>query len=551
MATENYRKYEKLIFFILFISGVALLIWKIPYGWGAYDEPYYSAMALRFIHGDRPGIDEWNVGQWSAILLIPFISAYTGLTGSTDAVVLFCRSLFVVFQTGTSLCIVRILYRKYHAAAYAAGLAFLLYVPFNIMAPSYDSMGLQCLTLALLILYSKWNTGSRWLIIGGMLFAIAVVCNPLLVLIFIVLVILCMIRKMKIKDFLLYFSGIAVIALIYLSALLYMSDIFMIIRNIPYLTKDSQHGSTTVPEIAATVIVKAFSGFTPWIYIWLLLLLISLFDKRRCKHSVIYMSIMLISDLCCLAGFCLSVRTNYHMFPLFVTGLEAYILSEKRDRRLFDIVFCGGAAYGVLLTLASNQELDIFIMGTVVSDMASVMFIYNYLNEKRDTMYRAAVLAAVAAIAAQLLTETVSFSRNVFWEADRIENLDHVIPAGPLKGARTTEKKADDYMTALNDLSSYRNMAFGRILIADLNTWQYTYTGLPCASYAIWLGEKNEATIDKLKLYYSIYPENEPKYIYISKIEDTVWDAALWKKYADENGYSYSESSISIKMEKK
>ena len=199
MAAENRKKVEKVILSCLFIGGLILLIWKIPYGWGAYDEPYYPAIASRFVSGDRPGIDEWDSGQWSSMLLTPFVMAYMRITGSSEGIIFFFRVLFVIFQTIVSGMIIRML-KRHGITAYIAGVFFLLYVPFNLMAVSYDTIGLQAMTLSICIFYTKHGVKSRWMIASGFLFACAVLCNPLLAAVYLIVLISAIMKKIQIKP---------------------------------------------------------------------------------------------------------------------------------------------------------------------------------------------------------------------------------------------------------------------------------------------------------------------------------------------------------------
>ena len=57
------------LFFLLFAAALALALWKVPYGFGWYDEAFYLTIPHRLTLGDALFLDEWHLSQMSGLLL--------------------------------------------------------------------------------------------------------------------------------------------------------------------------------------------------------------------------------------------------------------------------------------------------------------------------------------------------------------------------------------------------------------------------------------------------------------------------------------------------
>ena len=85
-------KWQHILFICLLSAAVLFSFWKMRYGFGGNDEAFYLTIPHRLLKGDALFIDEWNLSQMSSILLVPFVWLYTLIAGSTDGIILACRS---------------------------------------------------------------------------------------------------------------------------------------------------------------------------------------------------------------------------------------------------------------------------------------------------------------------------------------------------------------------------------------------------------------------------------------------------------------------------
>src|SRR3990167_1511710 len=72
---------------------ISMVVYSLYFGVTPYDEAFYISMPYRFILGDRPFVDEYNISQTAGFFTLPFIKGYLYLKGSTEGIFLFARYL--------------------------------------------------------------------------------------------------------------------------------------------------------------------------------------------------------------------------------------------------------------------------------------------------------------------------------------------------------------------------------------------------------------------------------------------------------------------------
>lgn len=131
-----------------------------------------------------------------------------------------------------------------------------------------------------------------------------------------------------------------------------------------------------------------------------------------------------------------------------------------------------------------------------------------------------------------------------------VQTLDYEITRGPAKGIVTCQELGSDYDAVYDDLQEYINKDVKEpILFATIRTWTYLCVeDTPYATFSAWLSGETDETIERLKIYYDLYPEKIAKYIYIPK--SAGWNLETWYNFAVEYGYGVTESELAYKLEK-
>lgn len=572
------KKWQDYLFIALMAGSLIFAFWKCYYGFGGNDEAFYLTVPHRFLMGDAPIADEWHLSQLSGFLLMPFVWLYTAITGSTEGIILAARIVYIIFHASVSIVIYARL-RKYGYVSVFATVLYFIYTPYNIMAMSYNTMGLDLVTLTGVLMGTTSYKKKLPLIISGIAFAGAVLCCPYLAVGYIIYGVCTLIHtalKNKDTNFILkndlfagktflYFSiGVFALAAVFLVFLLSRVSINKIFEYLPYLMTDPEH-----PQIAFGVrihmyfnaILNCHSHFKIALISYAALTLIMIFDKKRRLHRSLYLIATSAIVIFCYILFLPNLTTttyNSIMFPLIFIGVTSYILCKNKPKPLFASLFLLGIIYTFAICFSSNQFFYVISMVSTAANMASYVFLAQLLREMKETddiieyatalKYASFLLAAFMIFLQGAFQVTVK-AKHCFWETGSPNTLTAQISDGPAKGIYTNQKKCSDYELIYNDLRYYDNKSKANILFLTARTWCYLTTdNFPYATLSAWISGERESSIDRLNTYYSLNPEKTPKYIYIPK--NSEWNFASINTDAAAHGYGIAENEISYKLEK-
>lgn len=580
MKTDRQRKKD-----FLFLAGVGLgilfLFWKSKYGTGAYDEPFYLTMPHRLVQGDGMFSEEWNFGQFSAFLMLPLMKLYLLLHGGTEGIVLHFRYFYIVFQV---LCTV-ILYMRLRKKelAWAAAWVFLLFTPYDIMALSYNTMGLACMTLTgALLAAAERNAWKTW-VAAGVLFAAAVLCNPFLAVVYFLysaaVAAAAWARKRPVgkenegkgggeeksgaedvwerrgvfggKAWLCITAGAAGLAFLFGITVLCGSSIGELLKNIPLLMNDPEHTSRSLVMIVKVYLQSFWKVYGWFVPVWAVFLFMSWFFRKDSLKRRLAFLLLCLSAAVSILGFLPAIQSSYNfiMVPLAVCGLGAYILTKERDEKVFAFLYIFGLLYTFMANYASNQGMHAISMAMVPADVAAVLFIGKFLEQeakgeaagRRKTGMGSVlpIAAAVLLLAVQLGTQLYTKAVHTFWE-EPVWRLDTRITEGPLKGTVTTGEKADSYQMQLDDIKTHIRKD-GPVLFATKDTWCYLYADAEYGTFSAYLSGGLSQAAKRWQVYYEAHSEKIPYYIYIPKDESGDMGAEV-SSQAEKYGYRVEES---------
>ena len=521
----------------LFLLGLccitAMYLYKAPLEIPSTDESFYLMLPKRLLDGDSLFVDEWHGTQMSAFLLYPLLWAHQLLFGY-EGILLHFRYIYVVFQV---LCAV-VLYlrlRQHKLFGVLAAWLFFLFTPFDIMALSYNTMGLMLLTLTIVLLATAKS--KRVYAISGFLFAGAVLCCPYLLLGYAVYSAAAVVygiatgHRDAIKAWGCFTLGAAALALLFFAFVLSRTSLGDIFRALPHIFSDPEHPSKGFFSAingylfaCATVVRPARIGLAIYL-VYLAALIAALVDKRRSAHRLLYLGVSIASAL---AMLCMLARRlpndNYHqlMYPLALVGLMAYLVTDKRNHRLFLFTFCGGFVYAFCTYFSSNQGSNIIMAASVTANVASILLLGDALRELRAdgaAFPRPARVAAGILVPLLFLTQFSLMGyvklQHKFWSETPNAALTAVIPAGPCRGIHVTPETHDIYMQEYETLLPLTKKE-GRVLYVSSKVWYYLATpNLRVGSLSAWMNTSIQTT-PYLASYYQFNSENLPEHILIS-----------------------------------
>jgi hypothetical protein len=173
----------------LFVASVGLLAWRITRGVDFSDEAYYAIFLDEWLKEGIARSPFLILHQTSALLTYPFALAYHAVVGSTAGLLLFLRCLYLAGATLSALVLVRCLRDVWgEPPRWLVGALLVVFVPYNLPAPSYNTMGLQallvaCSAFACAVLAAERGARSfAWLVVSAAAWAVAVMAYPPLLL---------------------------------------------------------------------------------------------------------------------------------------------------------------------------------------------------------------------------------------------------------------------------------------------------------------------------------------------------------------------------------
>lgn len=560
---DSRQQKKDIVFFAGLILGFLFLLWKSKYGTGAYDEPFYLTIPHRIVNGDGMLTDEWNFGQFSSFLLLPVMKLYLMITGGTEGIILHFRYIYIAFQLLCATAVyVRLRKREF---SWIAAWLFLLFCPYDIMAVSYNTMGIAFMTLTGVLLATTGEKERKVWFAAGVLFAGAVLCNPFLVLLYVLYTVLVFALQkwweqepnLTLQAWVVITAGAALLAVLFVVTVLLGSGVGKLLENIPLLMHDPEHTSRSIFMIVKVYLTSFWDAYGWFLPVWIVLLLMSYFCRKDEKKRKICFSLLCFSVILSLLGFLATIQNSYNfiMVPIAVCGLGAYVMTEDRDKRTFYFLYVFGLLYTFIANYASNQGMHAIAMAMIPTDVAAVLFIGKFVAQEwgncetaKNGWKRLIVVSAVLVFVAQLGMQIYTKAVHAFWE-EPVWKLHTVITEGPLKGTVTTKEKAEEYQEMLEDIKANIKKE-GPVLFATKDTWCYLYADAEYGTFSSYLSGGLTQAAERWEVYFEAHPEKIPYYIYIPKDTDSEWNMEM-QEIAEANGYDVVESQEAYHLYKK
>ena len=572
-----------------FIVGTVLLLlfslWKARYGLGAYDESFYLTIPYRMCHGDKLFLNEWNLSQLSALLQYPLMKLYLLLNSScTDGIVLAFRRIYVSVNFAAGLLAYYRL-RKYGAGAVAAVLLYLLYAPYNIMALSYNTIGLLCGFLCAIFLATAARNSDY--VVAGLFFAGLVLCQPLMLAEFAVvyLVLICLSLTLKrrelLRRLLWFLLGCVILAIPVLVYFVFSVGISNVIAALPLIMSDPEHDTNTLLSLYNVCYSTSYcflpnyllslpTGiefhtrplFAALYFAFIPLWAVVFLDRGRGKRAALYLSLSAL--LCVSIGAVYTVLylyesltytsysyMNFVLFPWLFHGVCLFPLLTKPDERRTLVLFYALGFLHMVSFLASNQTGYVFSIALLPSCLVSIMLSIKYCSSLTRT--KGVPVFICTAVSAVLL---LFLRANYCFVSPSVGALDTQCSSGPTAGIFLSSEHAERLEKVVvcvkeKQLRPDKNTLF---LAPDSQFYLCSDTGL--AQFSAWMPFYMDSTQARLEAYYALNPDKCPDAILIEKdpilfanlIDDLDDDAV--PNWAAEHGFSFEEDDVCIFMRK-
>ncbi|MCF2680733.1 hypothetical protein JQM69_08520 [Faecalicatena contorta] len=531
-----YGKYWDIALFLIGLLIFSVFIFKkCIYGFGNIDESFYLTIPYRLCQGDKLFINEWHLSQMSSFLLYPFMKFFLIINGDTEGIIIAFRWIYGIIQIISSIVLFGFLRRSSRIGAIVSSLIFLVYAPFGIMALSYNSMGIIFLSLGLVLF--TCSEKSVITIIAGIFYAFSVLCCPYLAVVYVFYIVCVLlnnyIERLNIKcnnillpkRALLFSVGVVLITLVFLIFVFWNIKITDFFAALPNILNDPEHPNIGISNKVVLYFYSIFfcNKYTPFIIssygVVLLLGIIDQNEKRKSVYFVFYILLSLSHIISCVI---FNAYINHLMLPLNFVALFC-ILIYKNEKALpfFYNIWIPGMIYTVCINFSSNQNIYAISSASTVALIGSILIITITIKDSYkkfgSLILKKMIIFSVSLTIIFLFCFEIYYRWNhVFWE-DSIKTQKYLLMTGPEKGLLVSAEKKEKYNTILqNDLENI-DESTESILFLSESTWLYLCGDWGMSSYSAWLSKVNDASILKLKSYYSLNEDKLPDVIFIEK----------------------------------
>lgn len=526
MIKENKKLFAGILF-LLFI----VFTWRQFYGFNKNDEIFYISTVYRFFQGDAMLVDEWNNVQLFAFITYPLYWLVRLFHDSNEGIVLIFRIAYLVFQAAAAgYCYWRM--KRFGWVRILPALFYFVTTPYNINSLSYNTLafGFVLLVLVTLACMEEWKL--RDSILCGIFTAGAVLANPYVVLLFIVYGILCAVFTLyhkhigqqtevvlSFRHFFWMGVGAFFVCVLFFVFVFSRGSLEEILESFAYIVMDSER-QKSFWEKFAKYFIRIHRYYKVLVYTTGILLLLKMADRKNKIPSAVYVAVdilVAIPYIIYYGFFWEMVGINYMLIPLAFPGLTAYVVAEKKDRKLFYGWYVPGLFYTVLAHFATNTGILTVSASYMIVSAASMLLIWQAVKEvDKKPLY----LCFGAILAVQFLA--CVWQRVIYvWGDEHLEYLTCELTEGPMKGIHTSAENEHLYVDVLQDMEDLQLTKEDKLFVVGIAPWMYLNTEAECGAYSTW---ETLETDPLIPIYYEIRPEKLPTVIYCYEYEDSILD---------------------------
>ena len=567
---------RKNIPYILIAVSFFILLIKTRFGFCWSDETFYSAITSRFYNGDALFFDEWFPTQLASIILLPFYTVFVKLTGGTVGIILFFRVLYVIFELICATTVYNIISR-HHGAFLGTVLALLTqwYAHLNIATLSYYTMSVLFFLLSMLLIYDSYmisedklpsKDGSKKirleLIRAGVSFALCVLCLPTMCVAyflvvfagFIVVILNKLFSKNKLLnnfarnlDFLYTFMwtlvGIIIPAAIFAVYMLTHVSIRNFVDSLKYVLSDDEHEMSKLYPLKKMYLAiseneiaygkYAYIGFAFILAVFCIfaLMLVCKYSRNenlRALYSFIINTVrplvfaadILLFALYFILGF---GKTGYIFTAIMMFSLPLFLITERKNWRLFILSFVSGLMFSLVFSYSSNGMLYVLSMGHFITAVGGMIFISDFTCELSGSMdanksygkqFKAIISSAVMVIAIICVLQTAVLRITNIYRDDQLSKLSEKITEGPAAGIYTSKEHHEMYIDVCEVIKTYcmKSNDHENLLISKLLPFGYTMSDMRVSAPTVW---RNPMDSLRLKEFYELHEDRYPDVILV------------------------------------
>lgn len=533
------RRRQHRIFIVLFVLLQIVFLWRSFYGFNTADEMYFIGTSERIFRGEKILIDEWNpTQQLCSFLLHPIYCLIRTMLGSTEGIVMASRFVYLVYA-GVLTLFFYLRFQRRGYASFGPALLFAIFAPFSICAMSYNSIEFGILPVLLAVLSADMEHSVPEYILCGILLAVIVLANPFAVLMYAGYGLICLIATLRarkrgtrpegalqFRNFLWMTLGAGIIFILFLTFIFQRGTLSEMLANVPHIVGDSEHQEGYLYK-TWRYFHLCFKNYR-WMFVGLAFVYGATgLDKKRYEHSLVY---MVLASVCVVPyliyyGFIFEhITVNYQMLPLAFWCLEAYFVTERKDKRLFHWWYLPAMLFTMIVQYATNTGIVTLSVAYGMCSCVGLIFAADWVREEKTRRLEhgaagrwKAVSCCVALVLVVQFVGTFWLRMTYDWGDERSWALTAKMERGPLKGVHTTSEMAEWYGKVLGELDALQLTSEDELMVVGVAPWIYLYVDAGCGNYSTWQVHEGST---QLYDYYALHPDKFPDVVYMAHWAD-------------------------------
>ena len=416
------------------------------------------------------------------------------------------------------------------------------------MAISYNTAGIACLTISLILLLN--NDNKVELIISGILYAAAVLCCPFLALTYIAYSFYILYQKIIKKEnaffyaWLMFTVGVSILAILFLLFVFSRISFRQFLDSIGFVLSDeTSHPSRSLVQIILEYINETvfFTDYST-ILIGGLFITAALnrFDKKRKeRQDLYYMAFILLGTLYLSHMFLVDGHINYLMFPVSLTGFFVLLcVGQEKAKRFMWCYMVPAFLYTLYLSMTSNTKTYAITSASSVMLVLSIIIICKYAEKmNKDGLVRKGIAILVTVMMLMQVSYLSYAKATVVFPKQEVTDLVYHIEEGPFKGTNVDERTYNMYLSAYEEVDEIRRDHKERsIVFFSPYNWLYLLASdFSIASPSSWYtaDPKQIGLLEDMNEYYKVNKAKQPELIYVEEgFEDIVSSLDIIDNYS-------------------
>jgi hypothetical protein len=262
----------------------------------------------------------------------------------------------------------------------------------------------------------------------------------------------------------------------------------------------------------------------------LILSIVILIDKKRQKHSLLYLSIVLIIILIqfyyLLQVANIYPRMNLYIVPFTLIGIVSFLLAKKKNFYIFIYFIVSSFINSIIINLTSNLGIMAISSMFVISSFGSMLLLKDLYDEIKDEQLDIIKPLNIIIICFILLqfSNQLFYRYNYYYMDKEIEELKYKVNRGPGKGTIIHDERIKNHYNVYDQVKelTYDIKNNDNFVYLEHEPWLFLINNTKWSTYSTW-GYWTDGNPDIVKtleinmMFYKEHPEKFPTYILLKK----------------------------------